>query len=141
MLLRKYNPQIIYGQIAPIIKNPLRNGSIQCYNMRKEIVKCSSDELCALDYDLRGRKYRTRGCYQSNEPKVHVYDGGSYSSFDVECDHNLCNTDETVSQLKMIFSDYGFTDANGRRIADGNKQKISSLLMTLALTFIVVSYS
>ncbi|CAF3390609.1 unnamed protein product [Rotaria sp. Silwood2] len=137
MIGRNYNAQTIYELIASIIENPLRNGSIQCYNMRKEIVICSSDELCALDYNLQENKFISRGCSQYNEPRVHIYDGRYHTSFDVECNHNLCNTDETISQIKTVLANYGLTDTNGRRVADGNKQMVSSLLMKLTLIFIV----
>ncbi|CAF4692660.1 unnamed protein product, partial [Rotaria sp. Silwood2] len=63
-----------------------------------------------------------------------------HATFDVECNRDLCNTDETLSKIKIVFNNNGLTDGNGRRIADGNKQMVSSLLMTLTLIFIVAYY-
>ncbi|CAF2105446.1 unnamed protein product [Rotaria magnacalcarata] len=137
MVNRKYNARIIYDDIASIIKNPLRNGSIQCYNMRKEAIVCSSDNTCYLDYDQRENKFRSRGCHQIREPNVFVYDGGSYLSFQIGCNRDLCNNEETFSKIKNILSNYSLTDGNGRRIAKGNKQMASLLLMSFTLIFII----
>ncbi|CAF1012718.1 unnamed protein product [Rotaria sordida] len=137
MVDRNYNARIIYGQLAPIIENPFRNGSIQCYNMKNEIVTCSSDQMCSIVYDQREDIVRSRDCEENYKPGVYVFDGEHHSTFDIECNRNLCNTDETLSQVKNIFNNHGLTDANGRRIADGNKKMVSSFLMTLAMIFII----
>ncbi|CAF3362922.1 unnamed protein product [Rotaria socialis] len=137
MIHRNYSARIIYDEIAPIIKNPLRNGSIQCYNMRKEAIVCASDSTCHLDYDQRENKFRSRGCNLGREPSVFAYDGGSYLSFKIGCNRDLCNNEETFSQIKNVLSTYGLTDGNGRRIAKGNKQMVSLLLMSFTLIFII----
>ncbi|CAF4200544.1 unnamed protein product, partial [Rotaria sp. Silwood2] len=125
---------------APIIENSSRNGSIQCYNMKNEIVICTSKQSCSVDYDQREHRVVSRGCSENNGPTVFVYDGEGHATFDVECNRDLCNTDETLSKIKIVFNNNGLTDGNGRRIADGNKQMVSSLLMTLTLIFIVAYY-
>ncbi|CAF1036088.1 unnamed protein product [Rotaria sp. Silwood1] len=135
MFDRVYNPQIIYGEIAPIIENPSRNGTIQCYNTRNATITCGSKEFCNLDYDQRENKFRSRGCKQNIEPRVHVYDGRSYSSFEIGCNRDLCNNDETLSKIKTILINYGLIDDNGRRIAQGNIKMVSLLLMLSALIF------
>ncbi|CAF3314716.1 unnamed protein product [Rotaria sp. Silwood2] len=140
MISRNYNAQTIYGQLAPIIENSSRNGSIQCYNMKNEIVICTSKQSCSVDYDQREHRVVSRGCSENNGPTVFVYDGEGHATFDVECNRDLCNTDETLSKIKIVFNNNGLTDGNGRRIADGNKQMVSSLLMTLTLIFIVAYY-
>ncbi|CAF1187499.1 unnamed protein product [Rotaria sordida] len=137
MTNRNYNARAIYDEIAPIIKNPFRNSSIECYNIRQEPIICSTDYTCNLNYNQRENKFRSLGCNLNREPKVFVYDGGSYTSFQIDCNRNLCNNEETVSQIKNILSNYGLTDANGRRIANGNKQMVSLLLMSSALIFIM----
>ncbi|CAF3158793.1 unnamed protein product [Rotaria sp. Silwood2] len=137
MINRNYNARIIYDEIAPIIKNPFGNGSVQCYNMRNDVIICSSDNTCSLEYNQLENKFRSRGCYPTREPSVYVYDGDSYTSFQIRCNRDLCNNEETYSQIKSILSKYSLTDNNGRRIANGNKQMVSLLLMSSALIFII----
>ncbi|CAF1287401.1 unnamed protein product [Rotaria sordida] len=108
--------------------------------MKNEIVICSSNQICSLDFDQRGNKARSRGCVENSGARVSVYDGGSYSSFDIECNRHLCNSDEIFRQIKTILIDYRLTDANGRRIAAGTKQMISYCLMALTLISLVVYY-
>jgi hypothetical protein len=132
MIGRAYDTGRIYGQIAPFIENPLRNGSIQCYNV------CSSNEICTFDYDQRAVKFRSRGCEKNGSPVVSIYDGESYSSFDISCARSLCNDDATLAQIKTILANNGLTDSNGRRVAAGTKGIASTLLLTLALISVIV---
>ncbi|CAF4144027.1 unnamed protein product, partial [Rotaria sordida] len=74
MVGRAYNARDIYGQLAPIIGNSLKNTSIQCYNMKNEIVICSSDEICSIDFDQLENRIISRDCKQSYGPRVYVYD-------------------------------------------------------------------
>ncbi|CAF2898473.1 unnamed protein product [Rotaria sp. Silwood2] len=108
--------------------------------MKNEIVICSSVEVCSIDYDQRENRVISRGCENNYGPKVYVYDRKDHTRLCVECNRNLCNTDEAISQIKIVLQNNGLTDANGRRIANGNKQMISSLLMTFALIFIMFYY-
>jgi hypothetical protein len=139
MIGRAYDAGRIYGQIAPFIENPSRNGSIQCYNDKNEIVICSSNEICTFDYDQRAVKFRSRVCEKNGSPVVSIYDGGSYSSFGISCDRSLCNDDATFAQIKTILTNNGLTDSNGRRVAAGTKGIASTLLLTLALISVIVS--
>ncbi|CAF1591977.1 unnamed protein product [Rotaria sp. Silwood1] len=140
MVGRNYNAQRIYQQIAPLIENPFRNGSIQCYDEKNQIGLCSSNQVCAFIFDQKGNKVKSRGCALNTQGKVSVYDGDSYTQFDIECNRPLCNTDETFQQIKTILIEHRLIDVNGRRIAAGTKQMISYLLMISTLIFIVVYY-
>ncbi|CAF1196935.1 unnamed protein product [Adineta steineri] len=140
MTRRSYDANRIYGQLAPFIQNSTRQGSIQCYNTRNQIIECSASESCSLDYDQRAKKVRSRGCSSDKDPTVSMYDGKSYSSFDVSCNRNLCNDDATFEQVKTIFVNNGLTDDNGRRIAAGTKEMASIFLILLPFISIIVSY-
>ncbi|CAF1347933.1 unnamed protein product [Adineta steineri] len=140
MTRRTYDANRIYGELAPFIHNSTRKGPIQCYNMRNEIIECLASEGCFLDYDQRAKKVRSRECKTYGTPTVSMYDGKSYSSFDVSCNRNLCNDDETFEQIKTIFVNNGLTDDNGRRIAAGTKEMASIFLILLPFISIIVSY-
>ena len=139
MIDRAYNATQIYAQLAPYLEDPSETtGSLQCYDMNNQIVTCSSNEICTLDYDQRSNKIRSRGCTSENKGRVSVYDGKSYTSFEIDCARNLCNDITTYTQIKNILADNGLTDANGRRIAAGTKEIASYFLVAFALISVVI---
>ncbi|CAF3858098.1 unnamed protein product [Rotaria sp. Silwood1] len=132
---RVYNPEIIYGEMAPIIENPSRNGTIQCYKYRNALATCGSKEQCSVQYDLQEKTFTSRGCESFNQPYVTFYDSKDHTSLKISCNRDLCNSDEIVSKVKVILINYSLIDENGRKIAKGNITMISSLLMLAGLIF------
>ena len=139
MVRLNYNARRIYEELTPLIVHPSRNGTIQCYDMKNSIVSCSPGQFCSLDYDAREKKIRSRGCKVIFYPRVLVYNGGTYSSLDVECTQNLCNGDATLAQIKTILFNNGLTNADGLPIAGVAKAAISRFLVTLALIVAFIS--
>jgi hypothetical protein len=137
---RAYNAAEIYAQLAPLIENPSPGDPLQCYNTNNQIKTCLPNEICTLDYDQRSNRIRSRGCQSENIARVSVYDGGSYTSLEIDCARNLCNDIGTYTQVKTILANNGLTDANGRRIAAGTKETASYFLVSFALMSVVVSY-
>lgn len=133
MIARDYNAARIYQELAPLIENPLRNGSIQCYDTRHNIISCSRGYICSLNYDPIGKKARSRGCALDADSRVFVSDGITYGSLTVECDQNLCNGDGTLEKIKTILANNGLTDLNGRRIAGATKDLSSYLLIIFTM--------
>ncbi|CAF1423684.1 unnamed protein product [Adineta steineri] len=138
MVNRAYNVTRIYGQLAPFLENPLRNDSIQCYNIYNEISMCPPKQVCSMEYDQRVNKIKSRGCESRVTPRIYVHDGESDSYFHIECDSDLCNTDETYLEIRKIFAHNDLTDINGRFIAAGTKNMICTLFIIFALLFVIV---
>lgn len=139
MVARDYNAGRIYEEIAPYIENPLQNGSVQCYDMRNNIITCPSGAICSLDYDPKGRRTRSRGCETNHGGLVSVFDGITYTSLHIYCVRNLCNTDATLDKIKTILINNGLTDSDGRRIAGTTKGLASRLVVIFTLVFIALS--
>jgi hypothetical protein len=108
--------------------------------MEKKIVVCSHDEVCGLSYDQQTQTVRARGCQLSPGARVFVYDADYYSALHIECTHNLCNDDATLTKIKMILVNNGLTDKNGRRITSGTKGLASFRLLTFTLISVVLFY-
>ncbi|UJR17044.1 hypothetical protein I4U23_003942 [Adineta vaga] len=137
MVSRNYNATRIYGALAKYIENPLRNGSIQCYDAQNNIITCYSNESCSLRFDTKNKKVTSRGCDGSLtiQPRVFLFDGDVSPALNIGCNKDLCNNDETINQVTNILYENGVTDANARRIAAGTKDIASVLLVTITFIF------
>jgi hypothetical protein len=134
-----YNAQQIYAQLAPLIENPSEGHALKCYNIKNEIVECSHNQICGLDYDPQAKQVRSRGCQSSYGARVFIYDADDYSAFHIECSRNLCNDDATLTQIKTILTNHGLTDSDGRRVVAGiNKTAYSFSLLILALISVII---
>jgi hypothetical protein len=140
MVARDYDASRIYGELAPLIDNPSRNGSLQCYDISNKVVTCSPDQFCSLELDTKKRKMKSRGCATEYGTGVYLFDGDISASLSVTCARNLCNGDAILGQIKSILAKNGLTDPNGRRIAAGTKEMASFLSVTIAFIFVLVCY-
>ncbi|CAF1344421.1 unnamed protein product [Adineta steineri] len=140
MVARKYDAARVYREIAPIIENSSRNGSIQCFNLDNNVVKCSANEVCSFEYDTGKKKMKKRGCETKISPRVFLFDGDLGPALHVQCTRDFCNSETTVAQVKQILAENGLTDADGRRISAGLKNIASSLLIILTFIFVRISY-
>jgi len=141
MVARRYDAGRIYEELAQVIDNPSRNGSIQCYDLKNNVVTCSPRQICSLEFNTKTKKMKSRDCKDETDgAKVFLFDGEVGPSINIECNRNLCNTDATITQIKNILAENGLTDADGRRIAAGTKEMASSLSVALAFIFALVYY-
>jgi hypothetical protein len=140
MVARNYDASRVYGELAPLIENPSRNDSIQCYDLQNNVITCSPSQICSLEFDTRKKKMKSRGCKEDIGARVFLFDGELSPSIHVECHRNLCNADTTLAQIKTILAQNGLTDADGRCIAAGTKEMASSLSVILAFIFALIIY-
>ena len=108
-----YNAMSIYGEIAPIITDPLAGDPIKCVGANSSAVTCGSGEICRIAYDPRARRITTRGCVSSIR-EVYLYDSPTYASSEIKCNSDLCNNMEAYDKVKSILNKNNLVDANGR---------------------------
>ncbi|CAF3199314.1 unnamed protein product [Rotaria socialis] len=141
MVARHYNVTRIYGQLALLIDNSSRNGSIQCHDLRNNVITCSPSQLCSSDFDTKRKQIKSRLCdFDDGIARVSVFDDDLSSNIYVKCRRSLCDGDTTFNQIKNILAENGLTDANGGLVAAGKKEMSSSVSVTLAFIFALVSY-
>ncbi|CAF1544723.1 unnamed protein product [Didymodactylos carnosus] len=146
MVARNYSTTRIYEPLELLIDNPSRNGSIQCHDLRNNVITCSSSELCSSSFDTKKQQIISRQCENDDGGvRVTVFDDDLSPRIDVRCRRNLCDGDMTFNQIKSILAENGLTDANGRTrgaatMAVGTKEMASFVSVTLAFIIALVSY-
>jgi len=136
MIDRAYNTSRIFEQLAPLIEDPLLNGSVQCYD-NNNVKTCAPDARCVLQYNQKEKKVESRECHYGRLVYVGVIDNDWRTSLQVGCLRDLCNDDATLAQIKTVLANNRLTDANGR-ISRATQRLASRLLLILALIFSVV---
>jgi hypothetical protein len=133
---RTYNALIVGSKLRPLLEERQSMGSsLLCYGNQV----CTGG-LWQIDFDPKSNSQRKRGCNWEDIPvRVSVYDGGSYTSLDIECNRTGCNSLDTVEQVKAILAQYNLTDANGRINASPITRVSFTLLSFLALFSTFVS--
>ena len=109
---RTYNAYTVGSELKPLLEDSAPTGSsLRCYG--NDI--CTGG-LCNIDYNTKSNSQRKRGCnWEQYIPvRVSVYDSGSYTSLDVDCNRTECNSLDTVSEVKRILARHNLTDADGR---------------------------
>ncbi|CAF3973604.1 unnamed protein product [Adineta steineri] len=141
MVARHYNATRISEQLELLINNPSRNGSIECHDLRNNVMTCSSSELCSSSIDTKKKQIQSRRCDSDDgTARVTIFDDDLSPRVDVKCRRNLCDGDTTFNQIKNILAKHGLTDANGRIISGGRKEIASSVSLTLAFVITLLSY-
>ena len=131
---RTYNSFRVSQEVAPFLNEARPSGSfLRCYD--GEV--CLGDGVCQIEYDTKGNSQRTRGCNRpspSVPPRVSVYDSGSYTSFDIECNRTNCNSPDTMAKVKAILASHNLTDADGR-INGSSSFTASMMIVAMMLVF------
>ncbi|CAF1260808.1 unnamed protein product [Adineta steineri] len=97
--------------------------TLRCYDNEE----CVSG-VCRIEYNTDNNKMSKRRCESNSIARVHVFDGGSLPSLDIECNRTRCNSPETYNEVKEILFRYNLTDINGR-INGGQKSYVSTFLL------------
>ena len=127
---RNYSSQLVGLELNPFLNEYRQPGNqLVCYDGDR----CSGP-VCQIEYDTKSKSSRKRGCNFEDIPaRVSVYDGGSYSTFDINCNRTACNSPETYIKIKEIFARHNLTDADGRI----NGVPILTTSFSIVLTLIV----
>lgn len=139
MVARNYSAESINRELEQYIRNPARNGPIQCYDLSMNNITCDAKSRCHMKFDMKEKKVTERGCDSllGSLTTVYLFDGNALPSLTVDCNRDICNDDTTLTQVKGVLHKYGLTNADGRMIAGATKGFLSSLLMVLSLLFTV----
>lgn len=136
MVARNYNVNLIAQELGQYIRDPARNGSLQCYDSSHKPITCAANQLCWMRFYTRERRVTERGCDNaspSNTMEAQVFDGQTTASLYVTCNRDHCNDDDTLAQVKSILYKHGVTTADGRMVGGASKGIVSLFLMIFCL--------
>ena len=140
MIVRNYDSERIYSQIAPYIQGSSEGERLDCYKDNSEIIRCPPGDTCVVEYTTIDNKVQPYGCNLDNRNtgRVLYQDSGTFAGFRISCPRDFCNNMTLATAIKEIFIDQALIDSQGRRITAGMKETASFSLVTFALIFVMI---
>ncbi|CAF1159088.1 unnamed protein product [Rotaria sp. Silwood1] len=115
---KAYDVTYILNDFDSLLSRTDTNQELTCYDGNRTTDQCSTpDKLCFLEHNQISDETNALSCPQEYiNPTVNIIvnDEGVGARLYVRCSRRLCNTAETVNEVKHILFKHKITDKNGR---------------------------
>jgi hypothetical protein len=145
-------PIIDYKSIAAELKPLLlaapsaENTDLVCFDSNENIRQCSISTIygeCKSSDYLTEKKKIIRSCDNEKyglKKYVSIYDSGSFSTFDFQCNRSLCNGHMTMEAVKNIMFKYNVTKTMEGRLKNNSlKLKLSKIILMLIIICLLLN--